>query len=76
MNYETVEFLGKKPSLAQIVAKVKPLAKSGSSAIEVLWGENWLKVERHCRHSYWYGMGHIKTLSADSVAKALNQGVK
>jgi hypothetical protein len=73
MNYETIEFFGKKPSASQILAKLKPLVKSGSRAIEVLYGENWLKVERHCYHGIWYGMGHIKNMSADSIASKLNK---
>jgi hypothetical protein len=69
---KTVTFSGRKPSRVQIVAKVKPLAQSGYTFIEVHWGENWLQLDRQGSTGPWYGHGWIKDISADTVAKELN----
>ena len=69
---KTVTFSGRKPSRVQIVAKVKPLAQAGYTFIEVLWGENWLQLDRQGSIGPWYGHGWIKDISADTVAKELN----
>lgn len=74
MSLETVEFTGRKPSLVQILSKVKPLSKNGATFIEVSWGENSLRIERFSTSEKWFGFGHLKNISADSVADKLNKG--
>ena len=82
MDHEAkiIEFTGKKPSRAQILAKVKPLAERGSTLIEVYWGENGITLDKTSGHGWnigpWYGYGWIKEISADSIASELNGRVK
>lgn len=72
MNHtpDQIIFTGRKPSAAQIVAKAAAIA-SRSSFIEVLWGENWLQLDRY--GDRWAGHGWIKDISADSIAAELNK---
>lgn len=69
---KTVTFSGRKPSKVQILAKVKPLAAQGFTFIEVQWGENWFQLDRQGLNGPWYGHGHIKDISADTVARELS----
>lgn len=71
-----IEFKGKKPSKAQVMAKVKPLAASGASLIEVYWGENGLTLDKQGHNGSWYGWGWLKDIDADSIAAELNGRVK
>jgi len=72
MNHQPdqITFTGRKPSRAQILAKVKPLA-ARSTFIEVYWGENWLQLDKHGHQ--WHGHGWLKDIDADSIARELNQ---
>jgi hypothetical protein len=69
---KTITFTGRKPSKAQILSKVKPLAAAGETFIEVLWGENWFQLDKQGANGSWYGHGFIKDIGADTVAQELN----
>jgi hypothetical protein len=75
-----IEFKGKKPSKAQVLFKVKKLAESGSSLIEVYWGENGITLDKTSGYGWnfgqWYGYGWLKDISADSIASELNGRAK
>jgi hypothetical protein len=77
---QVIEFKGRKPSKAQILAKVKPLAELGSTLIEVYWGENGITLDKTSGHGWnigpWYGYGWLKDISADSIASELNKRAK
>lgn len=66
-----IEFNGRKPSKVQIMAKLKPLLKTGETFIEVQWGENSLTLEQLA--SGWLGYGWIKDISGDDLARELNK---
>lgn len=70
---KTISFTGRKPSKVQILAKVKPLAAAGETFIEVQWGENWFQLDKQRINGLWSGFGWIKDISADTVAKELNE---
>ena len=72
MNHEprVIEFKGKKPSKAQIMAKVGFVADTGATLIEVYWGENGFTLDKS--NGQWSGFGWIKDISADSIADQLN----
>jgi hypothetical protein len=73
---KTITFTGRKPSKAQILAKVKPLVSAGETFIEVLWGENWFQLDKQGNNGPWYGHGFIKDISADTVAQELNNSAR
>jgi hypothetical protein len=77
---QEIVFTGRKPSKAQILSKIKPLAALGSTLIEVYWGENGITLDKTSGHGWnigpWYGYGWIKDISAESIALELNQGAK
>jgi hypothetical protein len=72
--YKSFDFVGKKPSKAQILAKAKALASQGFEALEIFWGENFITLIK--RDGQWLGLCWIKDISGDDIAKALNQGAK
>jgi hypothetical protein len=68
-----IEFTGRKPSKAQVLAKVKFLAAAGVTLIEVYWGENSITLDKENSNGSWYGWGWLKDISADDIAKELNK---
>jgi hypothetical protein len=72
---EQITFKGKKPSKAQIIAKVKPLTILGIDLIEVYWGENGFSLDRS-NNGTWTGFGWIKDIPAESIADELNKTAK
>lgn len=73
MNHEPkiIEFTGRKPSKAQIMAKVGFVADIGATLIEVYWGENGFTLDKS--NGRWSGFGWIKDISGDSIADQLNE---
>lgn len=72
---EHIEFTGRKPSKAQINAKLKPLLKAGETFIQIQWGENQITLERFGAHGHWIGSGWIKGISGDDLSKELNKPI-
>jgi ABC-type taurine transport system substrate-binding protein len=70
---DEINFTGKRPSLAQCTKAAKQSAAKGNKAIRLLWGENWLEISQQT-NGRWTGYGWLKTIDADKVAQALNQG--
>lgn len=68
---EHIEFTGRKPSKVQIMAKIKPILKTGETFIQVQWGENQITLEQLA--SGWLGYGWIKNISGDDLARELNK---
>ena len=66
-----IDFEGKKPSKAQIMAKINAAIQSGAAAISVNWGENWLQFDYH--RGQWIGQGWIKAIGGDDIAQELNK---
>lgn len=65
------EFLGRKPSKAQILSKAKAFDRSGSDFVSITWGENWIDLHKD-NNGYWHGTGWIKEIGGDWVARELN----
>ena len=64
-------FTGRKPSKAQVLARVKTGIKAGAEAISLQWGEHTLDLDLH--RGQWWGSGHIREISAWDIAIELNQ---
>lgn len=62
----TIIFTDRKPSKAQVLARVRKAMKEGAPVIEVLWGENWIEIENI--HGYWHGRGWIRDISGQDLA--------
>ena len=62
----TIIFTDRKPSKAQVLARVRKAMKEGAPVIEVLWGENWIGIEDI--HGYWHGRGWIRDISGQDLA--------
>ena len=73
IKMDEINFTGKRPSLAQCTKAAKQSAAKGNKAIRLLWGENWLEISQQT-NGRWTGYGWLKTIDADKVAQALNQG--
>ena len=71
-----IDFKGRRPSKAQIVAKIKAAIQSGAAAISVSWGENRLDLDYSFNGRCWHGHGWIKTIGGDDIAKELNNQQK
>lgn len=69
-----IVFTGKKPSKAQVAAKVKKAANLGITLINVSWGENWFTLDKQGINGRWCGFGWLKDISADDMANELNRG--
>jgi len=72
----SIEFTGRKPSIRQIMAKLKPyivpnpMKGTDHTYAEIVWGENFMQIDYE--NDKWHGFGHIKDISADSIAAQLN----
>lgn len=72
----TIEFTGRKPSMRQIMAKLKPyivpepIQGTDHTFAEIVWGENMMQIDYE--NDQWHGWGHIKDISADTIARQLN----
>ena len=64
-------FTGRKPSRAQVLAKIKAGIKAGAEAISLQWGENWIELDYH--RGKWIGRGWIRAIGGDDLAQELNQ---
>jgi hypothetical protein len=73
--YQSFDFVGKKPSKAQVLAKAQALAKQGNTEIEIFWGENFITLIKR-QSPQWLGLCWIKNISGEDIAHALNQGEK
>lgn len=73
--YQSFDFVGKKPSKTQVLAKAKALANQGFTEIEIFWGENFITLIKR-QSPQWLGLCWIKDISGDDIAQALNQGAK
>lgn len=62
----TITFEKRKPSKAQVLAKVRSAMAQGKSYIEVFWGENWIELEKF--NGYWHGSGWIRDISGTDIA--------
>jgi len=67
-------FTGRKPSRAQVMARIKTATKAGAEAISLQWGENWIELDYH--RGQWTGRGWIKAISGDDLAQELNQAAR
>lgn len=67
----TICFENRKPSRAQIMNKVIEAINEGVRHIEIIWGENWIELERY--EYKWHGHGWIKELSGDDIAQDINK---
>jgi hypothetical protein len=68
--YQSFDFVGRKPSKAQA------LAKQGNTEIEIFWGENFITLMKQGINNVWCGFCWIKDISGNDIAQALNQGAK
>lgn len=68
---QQIRFSGRKPSKVQIMAKLKPILKTGETFIQVQWGENQITLEQLA--SGWLGYDWIKDISGDDIARELNK---
>lgn len=70
MNADIFSFQGKKPSIKQCISQAKRMHKSGADHIELIWGENWIKLEKV--NGYWQGFGFMRNIDAGIIARELN----
>lgn len=72
----TIEFKGRKPSIRQIMSRLKPhivpdpIIGTDHTYAEIVWGENMLSLDYE--NEMWHGFGHIRDISADTIAAQLN----
>jgi hypothetical protein len=66
-------FTGRKPSRAQVMAKIKTAIKQGAGAIQISWGENRIDLDQH--RGQWKGSGHIREISGWDIAISLNSEI-
>lgn len=70
------EFTGRKPSKAQVKAKLAALMKDNPPKAIVTWGENWIEAIRIGKESGAYiGRGWIREISGSDLVREL-QGNK
>lgn len=67
-------FTGRKPSRAQVLAKVKTAIQAGAEAINIQWGENWIELDLH--RGAWSGRGWIRDIGGDDIAQDINQAAR
>jgi hypothetical protein len=75
-NTETFQhdFTGRKPSRAQVMAKINALIKSGARSISVTWGENWIELDHlGGQLGSWSGSGWLRDIGGDDIAQELNR---
>lgn len=75
-NTETFQhnFTGRKPSRAQVTAKIKALIKTGARSINITWGENWIEIDHLSGQlGSWSGCGWLRDIGGDDIAQELNQ---
>jgi len=70
-NAQNHNFTGRKPSKAQVLNKAKQLEKLGADFIALAWGENWIDLTQDTNGN-WSGIGWIKDIGGDWVARELN----
>ena len=64
------DFKGRKPSKAQVKAKLAELIKSNPPVAIVTWGENSIEATQY-RPGTYYGTGWIKGISGADIVKEL-----
>lgn len=64
------EFHGRKPSFPQVMGIARHMADNGVDELEILWGENWIELQKINRK--WVGHGWIKQIDGQMVAESLN----
>ena len=70
--YQSFNFLGRKPSKAQILKKASALANQGCTEIEIFWGENFITLIKR-ESPNWLGLCWIKDVSGDEIAASMNK---
>jgi len=70
MQFEK-QYTGKKPSKNQVIKDIKKAALSGYTKIDLLWGENWIYIEKSPNN--FYGRGWIKDISGSDIAQQLSR---
>lgn len=68
-----IDFQGRCPSKAQVMAKIKAAIQSGAAAISVSWGEKRLDLDYSFNARAWNGYGWIRRTGGDDIAQELNQ---
>lgn len=63
------EFTGRKPSKAQLLAKLKAALSEGATMTQLSWGENEIEVLRIA--GTLYGHGWIKEISGHDIVAGL-----
>lgn len=63
----------RKPSRALIMRTLAEYISKGMYQFEIIWGENWMEVEKQHINGRWCGYGWIKDISGDDIAKELNE---
>lgn len=56
--------------MSQCIAQAKRMEKQNQYSFELLWGENWLLLEKV--NGFWHGFGHIRDIDAQYIARELN----
>lgn len=70
-NATSFEFMGRKPSKAQLIAKAKTCSKAGYDYVTLSWGENWIDIQKDPA-GYWSGYGWMRDIPGEYVARELN----
>lgn len=76
---QKITFSGRCPTAGQVRAKVRDAIRAGHDSIEVVWGENWIELERRQANGFfgpWFGHGWIRRVSGDELARELSQSVR
>lgn len=73
MSY-SYSFTGRKPSIKQVLAKVREAQNNGEDLIEIYWGENSITLE--LTNGSWLGWGWIKDISGHGIAEGKNAFIR
>lgn len=67
-------FTGRKPSRAQVMARIKTGIKAGAEMILISWGEN--RIDLEIDRGQWHGRGWIRDIGGYDIAQDINQAAR
>jgi hypothetical protein len=69
-------FQGRKPSNAQVLAKINEGIKDDATIIEISWGENMITLDKQLfngKREAWVGYGWIRNIAGSDLANHINK---
>jgi hypothetical protein len=68
----TYQFHNRRPSKAQIMARINNALSHNEKTIGIEWGENCIELQYFAEYHKWGGRGFIGQVSGHSIAGELN----